>query len=485
MYELTLPKLGQAMEEGVVLEWLFNEDNRITEGETVVIFETDKTSGEITAEEDGVLLAKTVAEGETVAVGAVLGYVGGVDEELPAGEAATAVADDEESAEPTPAESVGAPKYVNSTNAIRATPTVRRVARERGVTIEEVGSAVGARRVTRAHVREYVADGATSGSDAAREDVLGSPYARKVASERGVDIRDVGHQQDTSRVRVADIEAYLEATGEDGAVVEAEVPSPPTEDGEISPDNTPTSAEDAASNPTEASPLIREERSIEGTQRVMFERMSEVASKYCTTTTVAKVDVTELLALRDRLAEVWSSEHDIEPSLTAFVTKAVAERVPEYPELNAELVGDDQLRLFEDVNIGFAVNTDAGLLVPTVYAAPSKSVRELTGEIDGLIARARDGDLSFQEMQNGTFTVTNAGSLGTYLNTPKILPPQTAILSLCAVFDEMALRDGEAVSRKKLHLCLTYDHRVVEGATAVAFVQSVGALLEQPEALLA
>ena len=484
MYELTLPKLGQAMEEGVILEWLFDEGDRVAEGETIVIFETDKTSGEITADEDGVLLAKTVAEGETVAVGTVLGHAGGADEELPTDEAAATAADGEESTEPAPAEGVGTPKYETFPNAIRATPTVRRVAREQGVTIEEVGSAVGARRITRDHVREYAADGATGEPNGAREEVLGSPYARKVASEHGVDIRDVGYQQDTSRVRVADIKTYLEATEEAGTAARAEVSSPPTENSEISSDNTSASAKDTVSSSTEASPLIREEHSIEGPQQVMFERMSEVASEYCTTTTVAKVDVTELLTLRDRLAEVWSSEHGLEPSLTAFVTKAVAERLPEYPELNAEL-DDDLLRLFEDVNVGFAVNTDAGLLVPTIYAAPSKSVRELTEEIDGLTVRARNGNLSFQEMQNGTFTVTNAGSLGTYLNTPKILPPQTAILGLCAVFDEVALRDGEAVSRKKVHLSLTYDHRVVEGATAVAFVQSVGALLERPEALLA
>lgn len=209
----------------------------------------------------------------------------------------------------------------------------------------------------------------------------------------------------------------------------------------------------------------------------MFDRM-ELTNEYASTTTVARVDVTALLDLYDRLKEAWESI-----SLTAFVVRAAALTLPDYGPLNAEIDGD-ALRVFDSIDIGFAVDTDRALLVPTIRDADERTLRELSSEIDRLAAAARDGSLDADALEGGTFTVSNAGSLGAYLNTPRINPPQTAILGACAVFDEAGVVDGEVRPRKMMHLTLTYDHRVVEGATAVEFLQEVEALLESPERLL-
>jgi pyruvate/2-oxoglutarate dehydrogenase complex dihydrolipoamide acyltransferase (E2) component len=478
MQKLTLPKLGQSMEEGTILEWLVDENGSVSKGDPILIFETDKTSSEITAAEDGKLLSKKISEGETVSVGTVLGFVGQEGETLP--DQTDPTLDKESEIEQTEQKEASAnesgssdPKNINTgsknsqthetggtneTGFYRATPSARRAARGHGVDIDLVGQELEIEQITTDHVREYI------NSFTPENETLGSPYARKIASENNVDITEVGQKFDTERVRANHVKRFIEEIKEDSSVQEDDREDLQTRD--------------------QSTLTVREDRSIEGAQKVMFDRMSQVASDYCSTTTVAKVDITDLLALQERLAEAWGRKHDVEPSLTAFVTKAVAEQLSSYPELNAELVNDETFRLFEDINIGLAVDTDHGLLVPTIYDTPSLSVRELSTEINDLASRARDGDLSYDEMQNGTFTISNAGSLGTYMNTPKIFPPQTAILGLCAVFEELELIDGDVVPRKKVHLCLTYDHRVVEGASAVGFVQSVGSLLENAEALL-
>ncbi|MFC6723765.1 2-oxo acid dehydrogenase subunit E2, partial [Halobium palmae] len=241
---------------------------------------------------------------------------------------------------------------------------------------------------------------------------------------------------------------------------------------------------EAATEPAESATdaggrTVAERVPIEGTRQVMFDRMQTVSSEYGSTTTIARVDVTELLDLYEQLSESW--DHDL--SITAFVLRAVAQNIGDYPELNAE-VSDEALTTFEDVNLGIAVNTDNGLLVPTIYDADERTLRELGDAVTSLAKRAGDGELDYDEMQNGTFTVSNAGGLGAYINTPQINPPQTGVLGVCTVFDQPAVVDGDVVPRKMMHLSLTYDHRVVEGATAVTFLQSVKDALEAPTSLL-
>lgn len=457
MQTLKLPKSGQAMEEGTVVEWLVAEGEPVSQHEPVVLFETDKMTSELTAEEAGVLRKRVIEEGETVPIGTVLGYIAGPDESLP-NEQPEAAGTDSTTTESKQATEASEPTTGSST--IRGSPSARTAAREAGITVEAVGRALDVSTVRRSHVEEYLTSKQTD------RQIRGSPYAMKRADELGVTIEAVGTARGTDRVRAADVEAYADSDTEEAFTSTA--------------DEAATSSDTAVTEP-----VVAETIPIEGSREVMYDRMSTVATAYCSTTTVARVDVTELVALRDQLASAWEAEYDITPSYTAFVMAAAARSLPEYRSLNAELIEEDaKLKLYEDINIGLAVNTDDRLVVPTVYATDDRSIRELTAEIDRLAATARDGSLAYDELQNGTFTVSNAGQLGAYINTPRINPPQTAILGICTIFDDPGIVDGEVVPRKKMHLCLTYDHRVIEGATAVAFLQSVKADLEMPERLL-
>lgn len=440
MDEIRLPKLGQAMEEGLVVEWLVAEGERVSAGDPVVLIETDKMTSEVTTEEDGELLSIRVPAGETVSIGTVLGYVGSDPSELPSEETRSA-------SQPETEDSSG------DSPTVRASPDAKRRAREAGVSVDSVGAELGVTQVRGEHVETYVTENKESRDRDEGSLILGSPYAKQVAADNDVSITDVGEKLETDRVRAADVEEYLSSMRLD--------------DGEEA-----VSAGDRS---------VEQTIPIEGTRRVMYDRMSRVNEAYASTTTVARVDVTELLELRDRLSSDWERTA---PSITAFVVRAVAETLPEYGVLNAEVVDDESIRVFESINIGVAVSTDSELLVPVIRDADSLSVRELTNEIDTLATRAEEDSLSYDELQDGTFSVSNAGSLGAFLNTPQINPPQTGILGVCRVFDQPSIEDGELVERQLMHLTLTYDHRVIEGATAVGFLNDVQNLLEHPYSLL-
>ena len=464
MQTLTLPKGGKTMEEGTVVEWLVDEGESVSEGDPVVLFESDKMTSEITAAEDGVLLERAVGEGETVPVGTELGRIGRNGE----------VTEDESNGvetEPIP---------------FRATPSARRLARERGVSLSAVASETGARQLTPSDVEAFAADESDASDGTATmaatrvepdeltvepvpnpEDgaVLGSPWARVLASNHDVSLDAVGDAAGTDRVQASDVTAYVEEHVGEGAAEQAVA--------EPTPDSVAGSIDE---------PAIAKEGALTGARGVMFDRMSTVANEYASTTTVARVDVTDLVELYDRLSTAWGE--DVPLSLTAFVVRAVGRSLPDHDVLNAEVTEEDDLRIYEDVNVGIAVNTDDGLMVPTIYDADDRTVRALSREIGRLATGARDGTLDHDDLQNGTFTVSNAGNLGAYINTPQINPPQTAVLGMCAIVDEPGVVDGTVVPRKMMHLTLTYDHRVVEGATAVGFLQEVKSQLESPESLL-
>lgn len=476
MQVLKLPKSGKAMEEGTVTEWRFDEGDQVSEGDAVVIIESDKSEVEVTAEQDGVLLDIRVEAGNTVPVGTELGRVGSPEEATDGDETTDVVEHDGTATDPTERgdELLDVATRTDSAAAdgpVRATPTARRIARERGVSIEAVlTNAEEGVSVRPEHVKAY-----DRSADTSETEILGSPYARVVANDHGVSIEEVGETFGTNRVREADVERYVE---------EHEVAASNVVGADADDERTPSVESTVSADESAASErAVREDRPLTGAAGVMYDRMGTVAREYASTTTVQRVDVTALLDLYERLAPAWEKQGD-SLSLTAFVVRAVARTLPDYAELNAAITDEEMLRIYEDVNIGIAVDSDRGLVVPTIFDADGRSVRELSAEIDRLAGKARSGSLGPDEMQDGTFTVSNAGSLGAYMNTPQINPPQTAILGICKVFDEPGIVDGELVSRKKMHLCLTYDHRVIDGATAVGFVSQVADLLEAPESLL-
>ncbi|MFI5342221.1 MAG: dihydrolipoamide acetyltransferase family protein [Candidatus Methylomirabilales bacterium] len=264
-----------------------------------------------------------------------------------------------------------------------------------------------------------------------------SPAARRVARELGVEISQVV------------------GTGAGGLVTEADVRVFAAK-GKAAP------AVEAAEN-VQVIPLT-------GLRRRIAERVSLSRRTAADVTTVADVDMSEVAALRTTSGF----------SYTAYVAWAAAQTLREFPILNASLV-EDRILVKRDIHLGVAVALDQSLVVPVIRSADRKPVGEISREIDELAARARDGKLTPDELKGSTFTVTNSGAFGSLLFTPIINQPEVAILGMGKVADTPVVRDGAIVVRKVMYLCLSYDHRVVDGAPAVQFLQAVKRRMEQPE----
>jgi len=264
-----------------------------------------------------------------------------------------------------------------------------------------------------------------------------SPVARRVARELGVDLLGVV------------------GTGAGGLVTEGDVRASATHA------QTPSSPE--APENVEVIPLT-------GVRRRMAERMSLSRQSAAAVTTVQDVDMTAVTALREAS----------KLSYTAYVTWAVARTLRDFPILNASLDGD-RILVKRDIHIGVAVALEQGLVVPVVRFADTKRVEEISREIDELAARARDGQLGPGDLTGSTFTVSNSGALGSLHFTPIINHPEVAILGMGKVMETPVVRDGQVVVRKVMYACLSYDHRVVDGAPAVRFLNAVKLRLEHPD----
>ena len=211
----------------------------------------------------------------------------------------------------------------------------------------------------------------------------------------------------------------------------------------------------------------------------MFERMTRVAATYAATTTVQKADVTRLVELKDELGRKWNGE--VKLRYISFFVKAVSMAIGEFPILNSTVNEEaGVIRMIKAVNLGIAVDTERGLLVPCLHDVAGLTLKEVAIRTNELVGRAVGNKLNRDDLTCATFTITNAGPLGAYLNTPMINPPGSAILGTCSINEEPAVVDGEIVPRKLMFLTLTYDHRIIQGAEAVGFLKKIVRLLEDP-----
>jgi pyruvate/2-oxoglutarate dehydrogenase complex dihydrolipoamide acyltransferase (E2) component len=236
--------------------------------------------------------------------------------------------------------------------------------------------------------------------------------------------------------------------------------------------------------PSGPSPSADEEvRPLTGAIRAMAEHMAASSQTAARVTTVAEVDMTEMVKLRNALKDKFKEDHDVNLTFVPFVLKAICDGIKEFPILNASLRGEE-IVLHRSIHIGMAVDTGENLLVPVVRDVAQKGILDLSREIQQLTAKARDGKLSLQDIQGGTITLTNAGVYGALLATPIIHQPQSAILWMGKVMETPVAREGQVVIRSMMYLCLSYDHRIIMGAQAVRFLQAVKKSLETPHSLI-
>src|SRR5690554_6861430 len=440
MSEVTMPRLSDTMEEGELARWLKNVGDQVEKGDVIAEIETDKATMDLEAFESGVLEKQLVEEGTVVPIGQAVAVIGdgsgssdadagGDDvEDEPASEpAAEDSTDEEQAAEPDVAEEEG--------------------------TSEEPGMPAEADELP----DEEPAEASQGG---AGDKLRMSPLARKLARDNDINLDEVSGTGPGGRIIRADIDAAIEAKVK-GADKAKEKPAP-----------TGQAAEDAGD--ADVIPLNR-------IRKVTAKRLTESqAVPHFFLTTIA--DVEKLIALR---AEVNAglADQGIKVSINDFVVKAVALALRQHPEANASFNGDSILQ-HRRVNIGVAVATDAGLLVPVVKDADRKSLSEIGADVVELAGLARDGKLKLDQMSGGTFSVSNLGMFGIDEFTAMLNPPEAGILAVGAASPVPMLRDGELVEVQKMKITLTVDHRAMDGATGAAFLRDLKGILEEPLRIL-
>jgi len=293
-----------------------------------------------------------------------------------------------------------------------------------------------------------------------RGDLKVSPLAVRIAAEHGLDIREVAARFPGKKIGKDEVLSFIEKKKGAAPGKEAGTPVPAGEG---------TGEEEV--------------RPLSGPLRVMAEHMATSVRTAARVTTMAEVDMTELVKLRNSLKEKFQKEYNVNLTFVPLVMRATAEGVKEFPILNASLRGEEVI-FHRAVNVGVAVDTGESLLVPVVKDVGKKSILELSREVSQISQKAREGKLSIQDIQGGTISLTNAGVYGALLSTPIIHQPQSAILWMGKVMETPVVRDGQIVIRSMMYLCLSYDHRIIMGAQAVRFLQVVKKNLETPYPLL-
>jgi pyruvate dehydrogenase E2 component (dihydrolipoamide acetyltransferase) len=537
--EFKLPDVGEGVAEGELVTWLVSPGDRVAEDQPVAEVETDKALVEVPSRYDGVVEELFVEEGDIVPVGDVIisfrvGEDGEGDEADDSGaaheESETESGDAEPAADDEAVESEPAEPEAPSGRTF-APPSARRLARELGVDIAAVDGSGPGGRIGEADVRAHAEDdsggtgsgaggadeaptptptdvgsggrksavkkrgddGSTGSSattaaaagapePAGRETTLATPATRKVARELGVDVDDVPTDETRDGeafVTGETVRAYAEAL-ESGATDSSSEPE--AADASASAD---AAGADTGAAPEPSAPGATDETvPYRGVRRTIGKQMER--SVY-TAPHVSHHDTAEVDALVEAREELKPRAEEQGVSLTymPFVMKAIVAGLKAYPYLNSELREDDEeIVLKGDYNLGIAVATDAGLMVPVVEDVDEKGLFELAAEVRDLASRARERKLKPAEMKGGTFSITNFGAIGGEYATPIINYPETAILGLGAIEERPVVRDGEVVAAPTLPLSLSIDHRVIDGAVAAEFANTVMEHLEHPLLLL-
>jgi 2-oxoglutarate dehydrogenase E2 component (dihydrolipoamide succinyltransferase) len=428
MTAIKVPPLGESIVEATVSRWLKQEGEAVAAGDTLVELETDKITVEVPALSAGVLSKRARNEGDVVKVDELLG-------ELTEGATATAT-----SAPSAKAPVAPAPPAAAAPASTSATP----------------------------------AASAQSAPAPSPSEVRASPAAQRVAAEQGVDLAAVTGTGLGGVVSKPDVIEHVAGTAPaKQAAPQAPVTAPPA-----------PVREPAAPRRAPAAPGERETREKMTTRRKRIaENLLLSQSSTATLTTFNEVDMSAVSALRERMKEKVEKAHGVKLSFMPFFVKAATMALKSYPIVNAQIDGDSIIYKHY-VNMGIAVASEAGLVVPNIKDADRKGMLDVSRDIVALAKKARDGKLTMEDLTGGTFTITNGGVFGSLVSTPIINFPQVGILGLHKIEDRPIALNGEVVIRPMMYVALSYDHRVIDGQQAVLFLVRVKELMEDPAAML-
>jgi pyruvate dehydrogenase E2 component (dihydrolipoamide acetyltransferase) len=455
--EVILPKLGQTMEDGVIVEWVKKEGDPIKRGEVLFTVESDKAVLEVEATARGFLRKILVPEGERVTVlTAVALITREADEDISAygaPEAApTAAAIAAPAFEPVAAgRAVAEAGQQRPTGRILASPRARKTAREQGVDLALVVGTGPKGRIVERDVLDYLAVQPEAAPPPKAEPLpRATPMALRTADALGVDL------------------ATVSGTGISGRIMKADV----------------TMAAEPAALPAREGPPA-ESIPMSGTRRIIAERMAASDAATARVTLVTEADATEFAKAREQLKASVTDSWGFAPGYNDLLGLIVARALREFPYMNARLSTDGgSIERLAYVNLGMAVDTDRGLLVPVIRNADQRGLQNFGTEFRALMERARSGRSLPDDLSGGTFTITNLGMYEIDAFTPIINLPEAAILGVGRILPKPVVRDGEIVARQMWTLSLAFDHRLVDGAPAARFLQRIKQLIENPYLLL-
>jgi pyruvate dehydrogenase E2 component (dihydrolipoamide acetyltransferase) len=418
--EVKLPRLGQGMEAGTIVRWLKSEGDAVSKGEPLYELDTDKVTQEVEAESDGVLLKIVVSDGE-VEVGRTVGVIGAEGEDV------SAMGD-------------GAGAGGGESEADAAAPVAREPLEAPSDTVSRGEAAPNAPAPPAAADRP-------SG-----ERVKASPLARRIARERGVDLGSVAGSGPDGRVIAEDVEK-----------ASAGVPSP--------------AAAERVPAPRAAPPGTIEVVELTSVRRTIAERLTEAWEAPVFQLTVT-ADATELVATRERMVELLR-EGDVKPTVNDVLTRLAASALVRHRAVNAQFV-EGKIHRYPQANVGIAVATPNGLIVPVVRGADRLSVQEIAAARADLVGRPRDGKLRYEDLDEGTFTISNLGMYGIEQFVAVLNPPQVAILAVGSIEDRPRAVDGELAIVPTITMVLTCDHRAIDGSEGAEFLRDLRSLVEWP-----
>jgi 2-oxoglutarate dehydrogenase E2 component (dihydrolipoamide succinyltransferase) len=427
--KITVPTLGESVTEATVSKWLKSQGEKVSADEPLVELETDKVNVEVPSPISGVLGNITVKEGETVNVGSLLGTVDSSG-------ASKDISDNEVNNYSPPKKEKAQPKVFEEEKIIKPKKIKEKKTEEPTLKLEEEEPLI----LEQVHEEKEVQ----------KVEKQVSPAARKLANEIKVDLSNV------------------EGSGKNGVILKEDIMS-------LMGSKPAPSERKIKHGPEERVKMTRLRLTI-------AKRLKEAQENAAMLTTFNEVDMSEVMSMRSQYKEEFQKKYQVKLGFMSFFVKACVIGLKNYPAINAEIQGEE-IVYKNYYNISIAVGTDRGLVVPVLRETDEMSFADIEKNIGGLGQKAREGKITIEDLQGGTFTITNGGIYGSMLSTPILNPPQSAVLGMHNIIQRPVVVDGNVEVRPIMYLALSYDHRIIDGKEAVSFLKIVKESLEQPKRL--
>ena len=438
--KITVPTLGESVTEATVSKWLKNQGEKVVADEPIVELETDKVNVEVPAPSNGVLSNIAVKEGETVNVGSLLGTING-------GTSSQSAVKEVKKYNPPPKQEKEIKKEVKPIlEEIKKTPPIKKPAPVKKIEVAQATKEEEPLILDQVHEEVSISKNISQKPQEARV----APSARKMAVESNIDL------------------SKIQGTGKNGTILKEDI----------------MSLMGSKPSPSERKIKYGPEERIKMTRlrQTIAKRLKEAQENAAMLTTFNEVDMSEVISMRNQYKDEFLNKYGVKLGFMSFFVKACVIGLKNFPAINAEIQGDE-IVYKNYYNISIAVGTDKGLVVPVLRETDEMSFADIEKNIGELGQKARDGKITIEDLQGGTFTITNGGIYGSMLSTPILNPPQSAVLGMHNIVQRPVVVDGNVEPRPVMYLALSYDHRIIDGKEAVSFLKIVKESLEKPQRL--